>query len=759
METIAAFLSAITAIESPLKFWAFIAVVFLALAIAFFRSTALHNVWSKVVGKELKHNQRFRIIRLVVAGMLGMAVTALILAFAAPLLLRRMDIEQEAVQLNAQLATYAVMLDGTESESIQRDFASAMAAFKSQDYVTARRRMLSLQRQVASKQSLETLQGLITATYYARKEHTDGLEFICQQYRDKPVWDARFRYQIHAHVRRIAINEGYEDAERVVLSMRSRCRRADLSPVWAGISLGSIEHLVQDEEMSSADGPDRTFLQYAIERYPQDSMLDHALLALGQEEELLRRFPDSMLSRIALGSLALKRAEQDEHASTVEFAERYLARLMPDAATRNRSFLTSSVVDALGNAYLQLGRLEDARGLSDTWRDPAAQGVPGYVYVFVYKLIDNAADAAGIASALDQSVAAGYPAKSLPEVLPTFAPGTIPHIREGAFAEAARAQAAAQSVLVERRIPMPETWTTLSRNIDVLGARSQTMTAAQLLATGIAMRDQANEPDTRWELRPVIRAFSLGFWKHCETRAPQSLESMKAAYLRGAALRREGHFGDAASEFQALVTQHPQGYLADDALAELVSYYVQVLDNPEQAKKYLDRLTADYPSGNAVDNALYLLGDFYRNRQDYATAAHYYSAVAVNYSGRRLAIAANDMTAALEEVLNSSRKRMGVSGLRFGYDSDIEAAEAYTDVADVAPGSNAASAGFIAGDRVTHVAGREVTTVAQFYQALSQATPGAEVEVTVKRGFDEDVVILRTLVARESYYSKGLMVY
>jgi hypothetical protein len=757
-ETVTAFLSAITAVESPLKFWAFIAVVFLALAIGFFRSTALHRIWAKVVGQDLNKSHRFRIIRLVVGGLLAIALVALILAFAAPLLLKRMDIEQEAVQLNAQLASYAVMLDGKEGESIQRDFASAMAAFKAGDYVTARRRMVSLQRQVASQQSRETLQGLITATYYARKEHTDGLEYICEQYKDKPNWDARFRYQIHAHVRRIAINEGYEDAEKVVLSMRTRCRRSDFSPIWAGIGLDAIERIVQNEELPHVDGADKTYLHYAIEHYPNDAMLDHALLALGQEEELLRRFPDSMLSHLATGIIANRRSNSADYAGAVEFGERYLAKLPNGSATRDYSSLTASVIDSVGSAYLALDRLEDARKLGEKWRNPAAEGIAGYVYSFAYSQTAKVAVAADLAGALDKSAAAGYPAAKLGDLLPEFPPGTIPLIKNGTFAEALGEINLSQAILADRKIATPEKWTILRKNIATFAERADNMSADDLFTAGLALRDQSNRDDADWDWKPIMRAFSMGFWKRCIYRDPQSSGAMKAAYLRGTAFRREGNFREAVTEFSSLVARHAQGELADDALAELVSYNVQVIDNVGEATKFAEKLSSDYAMSNAVDNALYLIGNYYRDRREYLKAANYYSSVAVTYSGRRLALAANDMATAINEVVSSAKTRVGVPGLHFYAEADDDAAETNSTVADIDAGSNAAIAGLVSGDHITHIAGKEVETVAQFYQALAQAAAGQVMEVTVKRGFDEKVVVLRALLAEENYYSKALVV-
>jgi TolA-binding protein len=756
-ESVTAFLGAIAAVESPLKFWAFIGVVFLALAIAFFRSNALHKTWAKVVGEDLSKNHRFKVIRLVTGGLLFIAVLALVLAFVAPLMLRRMDIQQEAVRLNAGLATYAMMLDGKENESVQRDFASAMEAFNSGDYTTARRRMLSLQRQVVSKQSLEALQGLITATYYARKEHLDGIRFICDQYHDKPKWDARFRYQFHAHIRRIAINEGYEDAEKVVASFRPRCNRGDLSPVWAGIPLGAIERLVAEGfYLPDLDDADKAYLRYAMDRYSNDAMLDHALLFLDQDEELLRRYPDSMLALAALERVARRRYQAGDNQAAVQFAERYLQSLTVAQAAGQPSVRTSSVVDTLGGAYLELGRVEDARKLGEKFRDPAAEGVPSYVYSFARSQMDKVMRAADLAVALDKAAEAGYPLVKAVDMLPSLPPGLVTLLRDGGFADASGEYKLATTILEARKVALPERWGRVGKVVVLFAENIDAATPAQLLESGIQMRQQAGNDNTEWEMLPLLRGFSLGLWKRCIYRDPQSVEAMKAGYLRGATLRREGSFRDAANEFTALVARHANGDLTDDALAELVSYNVQVLDDDAAAKQYMEKLATEFPLGNAVDNALYMLGNFYRFRHDYAEAAKYYSAVAVNYGERRLGIESHQLATALGQAVASQKPRMGIKGLRFQADADDVAPETGTYVDAVDTGSSAAGAGFLPGDHVKSVAGHPIETVAQFYQALANAAPGSMIEFTLLRGFDEKLVTLRAPVEQENYYAKSL---
>jgi hypothetical protein len=232
--------------------------------------------------------------------------------------------------------------------------------------------------------------------------------------------------------------------------------------------------------------------------------------------------------------------------------------------------------------------------------------------------------------------------------------------------------------------------------------------------------------------------------------APRSAIAGRAHYLVGASLRRSGRWSDAAGEFSDLASELPASELADDALAELVHYELEVHNDLSAATRYLDRLKKDYAARNAVDNALYIAGNYHLKNRRYGEALGYYTEVAARYAEHRLGRSAQQLLAGLSADVATVAERQAIPGVKFFGEADEEQFyEPY--VTDVERGTAAEQAGFQPDDMIVQVAGREVKTIADYFRALARISANKNVEVVVRRGFTEQSVTLNASIGKESY--------
>lgn len=751
---IADIFGAIALVKGPLTFWAFSFAILALVLIQFLRGTAFHRIWARAASSTLDSDRFFRLLRVAVVGVLVVSLVTIALAFAAPLVLKRLEVDEQRGELQSLLATYATTLTVSENPKVLAAFDEAMAAFKAGEYTQARRRLIILQGLVSAATSAEAIQGLITATYYAHKEHVDGLKFICAQYANKPERDVRFRYQIHAHMRRIALHEGYDDAENIVRHFKAACRRADFSYIWAGIPLKKIEDLVQDGRVTIvSDGPDASYLRFCLERYPNDPFLDHAYFFLGRYQELVDRFPNSMLIDVALAESVYQNYAKKDYNATIQLAKRYLERFP-------RGNDVPHVVAALGRTYLESRRFDDALQLSQHYSEndsePDAE-MPRYVSGFAYARGVTVTSVETLRSALGDFAAARVPPALFSRFLPDSLKSMDALAREGKTDEAQSEFVAAKTELEQRGAAVPATWLVYDQELREFNAAARGATPAQLFALGLK-RHMIAATVPLWFDSPAEIAreraqalVALAAFRKSIQGAPSSATASRARYLVGASLRRSGRWSDAAGEFSDLVSKTPMSELADDALAELVHYELEARNDLPAATRYLDLLKKDYAARNATDNALYIIGNYHLKNRRYSEALGYYTEVATRYTEHRLGQSAQQLLAGLSADVATVAERQAIPGVKFFGEADEEQFyEPY--VSDIERGTPAEQAGFQLDDKIVQVAGNEVQTIADYYRALMHVSANKEVEVVVRRGFTEQSVTLNAQIGKEPYF-------
>lgn len=161
-------------------------------------------------------------------------------------------------------------------------------------------------RQVGSNSAAaRKLEGLATASFYGSARHVQGLKFICRRYAHRPKWDFRFRHAIHAHLRSIAVNLGYDYAESVVWEIRKNphCQRDDISPVWIPIPLSDMRWMEAGTPPNQVNyGLSREKdLEYSKKYLDQElPFSDYLLFVLGRYDEILNNYGNSYVYDLAL---------------------------------------------------------------------------------------------------------------------------------------------------------------------------------------------------------------------------------------------------------------------------------------------------------------------------------------------------------------------------------------------------------------------------------------------------------------------------
>lgn len=105
---------------------------------------------------------------------------------------------------------------------------------------------------------------------------------------------------------------------------------------------------------------------------------------------------------------------------------------------------------------------------------------------------------------------------------------------------------------------------------------------------------------------------------------PSSEEVARRQFESGQAFARDGKFGEALKDFQAVVEAHPNSAAADNALLEIGRYYLDVVKDPGQALPVAEAILKKYPTSDSAPSAHVLVGRIAltrsRKRADLETA-------------------------------------------------------------------------------------------------------------------------------------------
>jgi hypothetical protein len=134
--------------------------------------------------------------------------------------------------------------------------------------------------------------GYLNASLYTLGRHEEALQLICRESQRLPSSPDHWIFDIHAHARKIALNEGYARSIKLMQALRTSCALASFAPFWAAIPLAKMEYLRAGVHVLSEGyvlpEKDRTILRQLLERHPKDPYAEYAKHFL-HDFKLLRR--------------------------------------------------------------------------------------------------------------------------------------------------------------------------------------------------------------------------------------------------------------------------------------------------------------------------------------------------------------------------------------------------------------------------------------------------------------------------------------
>ena len=750
MKLVRTLLEGLQEVQNPITFWAFLSVVGLAAVYIFLRSPKFHGLWSELLGRTLFAEQMFRLAKYVVIGTFLLLVMIVIAALAAPLILARMELDSEVE---------AIAISSNETEASRRAFKDALKVFKEEkDYSRALVLLTGVRPSLKSENSRETVDGLITASYYGSGMHREGLAEICQLYNTKPKTSIRYRFEIHAHTRKIAINEGFEVAEEVATRLQSTCGRKDFSPVWAGIPLAKMEYLKRGstvfEEHFSLSKEDQRYLRDVITNYPDDAFLDHAHYFLFEFDEVIGT--GSIIEDIAILSSAqllrrshlvgqpytsllkmyLEKFQRSDRYASIEFeltssllSSGLLAEGLELASKQGRGVgqYTPSISEGFTKSVRKTGLYESLRlakeyeteGIFESaWYEG---GVWGFLEFHDLRLVLEAFDSTDLIH---------YVRPSFGDLWNEYCDGRgIQLIRSNSYGEALDQYMDQKAALSDYGILVPGLLARRIRDLE-----------------GLMRADERDEPQARIDAAIYLREFgaeslALDRFQAIANDYGNPAEGQRALYLAGAMLRRMGRYDEAREWFYRLWELYPGGSLADDALAEVGWYHLMIVEEIEEAHGYFNSVLESYPDSNAADNALNWIAWSNSREGNYPEALARYLELSRSYAGTRLGDRAIGIVERVRKIVESARIEKRVVGVSV-YGNRITEVDSGVEAVRY-------------GDRIVEVNGYSVTDRSTLRSALNTVA-GDSATVKVVRGTSETRLTFDLPVEEVTVYEEYL---
>jgi tetratricopeptide (TPR) repeat protein len=660
------------------KLSALIALLLFGAINAAIQNAALRDSVLRLFNDRLQAQQIYSLFRLLLVAVSSVLLVFTILIFTAPIVERLLS--------NQRLDILA------EAASDRAD--PALNALREGEYERSRELLLQELRglDASGARDKERLRGYITATYYGQGLHREGLQFICDAYRDYQEGDFRYLWPIHAHIRQIALTEGREVAAVVSHEFRTRCNRADFSEVWAGISLGVMEAVHDGASKSAARGvfrpEDQAYLQALVDAGHWRSAplsLDYrmyvfALYLTDRYEDALRSYPERFGP---LYEVVLRDAGRSASGRRgIELRERYV-----------REFPGSDHVPefwrSLALAYREAGDLNRALEYAHLLNALGPQYVSRW---FV------AGD--------------GQRARAL--------------IDAGDFRAAIREIDAAEIRLRRERFGLPEQMRTLRVALRTIDYDLRTQPSSEILQIAIDVRRRNG-----WT------AASTAMLEDNLANVSGDRELYgRYLYIIAANYRRRGLHLQSYNYLRRFVTELPDHPLLDDVWAEIGYYFYVIRGDDDQAKRAFNVVLSRFRDRNAYDNALNHMADLEMDRGEYVQAIGHY--------GRILNEVAESRYSPLAETGQRAAARR--QAFRAFDGAVLESSFAWrrgrqTVVLRVDRGSPAWRVGLRPGDEVLSVCGRTWLDVSEdghlFDSVADNVRPGGHCAIRIKRGWFE----------------------
>jgi tetratricopeptide (TPR) repeat protein len=674
MEILEKVLVLIPKIETHLQYFSFISSVALISFSIFLRSHKFHSLWSDTIKSKLDSSSIFRLFRttILLAGII--ILTAVILAFYSPIALQNIESQRKQSLLDFLARDRPTTISELESSDFRDKFQEAWILFKhSRNYEAAREAFARLEQLSIDEITRETLAGLITATYYVQKRHEDGLNYICERYRRLAKTDSRYRYEVHAHVRRLAIDFGFEHAERVVHEYADRCNRRDFSPVWIAIPRAKIEYLVKHttniEESFKLSDKEKLYLENLIHK-DEAGFLDHAHYFLFNNKDLIKKFPGSYILDMAI--LAQAQISQEGDASA------YYYNLFLEKFPRSPR--AGEAVDGLFRNLVAARNFDAAMAVLER--------VPDYeIWGFEYQWQEYLDDGES-------------------------------HYARGEFQRALAIYEKQLARMQAVGVPVPSRIIGKIAELNTVIKMSTDKSIGGLWNLAIYFREIAGQ----YYARRGRHENAINLFQDIQNQSPSSFEAQKSLFLQASSLRKLGKYKESFDTLARFTTIYNDSYLVDDAYAEMGWYKLYIEDNFVEARIYFEKCINDYPRANAADNCLYHLARGAMSKGYYQVALDGYAKLAQYFAKTRLGVEADtesNRRVARQAAVGRQRQPRGAT---------FEERWRGVLISDVAENSWAFRVGLRKGDLIYEVNGGRVDSIMDLHYHLGKSVIKVEIK-------------------------------
>lgn len=504
----------------------------------------------------------------------------------------------------------------------------------------------------SNESNKKRIKELITASYYGAGRHSEGIHFVCEKYSSLSHQSDRYKYDFHAHLRRVAIVQSYKEAEKIVNEKKPFCKKDDLSPIWAALPLKSIEDIqagfVPDFSLKNIDVVN---LERLIYENPKDPYVHYAYLALGKLDKLnvntryvgigdliTLKIIDSYTDFSQVLKAALKMRELWPNSYYLDELDGLVleklskSKIMNDyyALTEKVSHLPPSSVQRafesiVGNYFLD-GRMNEL--LNDIHSDYEISKARLYIESVVlnslrhtekYKLFDLLA----FSKAMNLEGSISNKVWSI-----NFDRG-IENVLVGDYAGAIYIYRSQLNMFKRFSIPPVEL---INKRIDVIDKALELKNKELLLESSLKFgKESAKDYFGFHSNRVYIEALS-----RCKESSKTSIERQKCHFLLALNYRRSEQNSKSLIEFESFATNYPESELIDDAIAEIGVHYLLINYDLDTAERYFRTVYTNYPDRNAADNSLNWLAWAYFKRGDLSKSSYYYGLTASSYAQNRL---------------------------------------------------------------------------------------------------------------------------
>jgi tetratricopeptide (TPR) repeat protein len=568
-----------------------------------------------------------------------------------------------------------------------------------------------------TRQGIDSIHGLLIATYYGQKQYREGLEYLCKITAELPRDDFRYRFQFHALVRAIAATDGRAVAEATITKLRRRSDRPELSRVWIGLPLRMMEalrkgRLPEDDPYVLADS-DRSYLTSLVDTAPKEPFLDYAHYFLGNYRKVLSGFPLSQIRDLTFRAEAA-RASDCTLPATCDPATAH-ADLAAVAKLDPKNF--PETVEVCRDHFAKSGRLDDAlRAASLVCGSDCTEAIE----LIVESASEGTTTLPQVAAWLDATSPRLVHDSWFMSQIAAF-DRSLPVIESGNYRGAESLLESEAAELTRRKLNVPAWLSDTLTTVRKLAQLATPTDAAGIFALGLAEIDAGKKRDEPlvWQ-RNALRTF-----RRIEDAFPTSDLAPRASYLRAATYRHMHEYDKAIGVVDEFLRRYPNSALADDMLAERGVHFLLVEGNWPRAQATFEEVIRRFPTANAADNALNWMAWRRLKDCDYAGAYETYRRLATAYPANRLGIRAMKQMVLIHHAVGSRRTHVGVGGLQLSRDGEPE-------IVRVEPQSAAQRAGFVEGSTITSVNGVAVYTARAFYALLQHMSSGRMIGVALR---------------------------